>query len=784
MAFDKSQKPYKSLRNIIAERTKGVVFWVGSGLSAEAGIPTWEQLKAELLGALYAKADQLNKEDGAKLRIAARGVSNQSNNWIAFDRLSNALGRTTWRETVRGMLAPSVSAPVPQIYGKIWRLNPRGVLSLNLDGLVARSYSESSDKKTPMTEFTGSQIADFTHVLTSPHPFICNLHGSVNDVSSWILTKTELKNHLGSPAYVNFVNSCLTVKAVVFVGISADDEAVGGFVKQLAGLGVDLGSHYWITDRRDANTDSWAENVGIRLIRYNAPNDEHGELVEMFNDLIRFVPPDDAVHPPITPSPLDLPKVELPTPDDLVVMNIETIRGILNEEATRILELGGGDQYEEFTQSYGESIHRAWYVSPNNKLLGHDLHEEVASGAFGQVFRAVDPNGNSVAVKVLQEGIRRNKGMFSAFRRGVRSMEILSYRGVDGMVPYRSAFEIPAVVVMDWVEGPNLEKAVLSGWVDSWELILRIAVDVSDIVRRGHSLPERVLHRDIRPTNIMLRDFYTAPDACDVVVLDFDLSWHRGVLEQSIVPGSTALLGYLAPEQIQPVQGVSTRHASVDSFGLGMVLYFMLSKENPVPDQHKHADWPEILAQASRNSPWSEWVSLPGRFARLIELATQDSQPARWDMAQIQSELQRLHEVATNPHSVVSAELVAEEIAARCQFSNDYVWDSNTLSAIKESESGLKFEIRGDETQKRVFANLIRGDTGVQGRASRGKWIEPAMINAREILRSSGWHISDAHARYARISVSASLPTSEAIHNLQRTVESLDRALNEIARFS
>ena len=783
MAFDKSQKPYKSLRNIIAERTNGVVFWVGSGLSAEAGLPTWKQFKDGLLKELRAKAGQLNEEDGAELRIAARGVCNQSNNWIAFDRLSNALGRTTWRETVRGMLAPSVSAPVPQIYGKIWRLNPHGVLTLNLDGLVARSYSESSDKKTPMTEFAGIQIAEYAHVLKSPHPFICNLHGSVDNVSSWILTKTELGKRLKSPAYTNFVKTCLMAKTIVFVGISADDEAVGGFVEQLADLGVDLGSHYWITDRRDANTDSWAENVGIRLIRYKTTDDDHGELVEVFDDLIRFVSPDDAVHPPITPSPLDLPKRELPSPAELSVMDTETIRSILNDEATRILKSGGGDQYEKFTLSYDESMYRAWYVSTDNELLGHDLHEEVASGAFGRVFRATDPRGSSVAVKVLHEGIRRNKGMFSAFRRGVRSMKILSCHKVKGMVPYRSAFEIPAVVVMDWVEGPNLEDAVMSGLVDSWDLILRIAVDVSDIVRRGHALPQRVLHRDIRPTNIMLRDFYTAPDAWDVVVLDFDFSWHRGVLEQSIVPGSTALLGYLAPEQIQPVRGVSTRHASVDSFGLGMVLYFMLSKENPVPDQHRHSDWLEILAQASGNNPYHEWVSLPRRFARLIELATQDYQPARWDMAQIQSELQRLHDVAINPSSVVSAELVAEEIAARCQFSSDYAWDNNTLSAIKESESGIRFEIRGDETQKRVFANLTWGDTGVQGKRHLGKWIEPAMENASEILRSSGWRISDAGVRYAHILVSASLPTTEASRDLQRTVGALDRALNKIAGF-
>ena len=450
MAFDKSQSSYTSLRSIIAERTNGVVFWVGSGLSAEAGLPTWDQLKAGLLKELYAKAAQL--EDGAKLKIAARGVSNQANNWIAFDSLSKELGRTTWQEAVKRILAPSVSAPAPQIYGKIWRLNPNGVLSLNLDRLATKSYYESSDNKPLIAEFAGTQIAGYAHVLRNPHPFVCNLHGSAEDVSSWILTKTELRKRLESPAYVNFINACLTAKTVVFAGISADDEAVGGFVEQLAGLGVDLGSHYWITDRRDANTDSWAENVGIRLIRYNAPNDEHGELVEMFDDLISFVSPDDPDRPPIIPPPLDLPKVELPSPAELRGMDPETTRGILNEEATRILKSGGGDQYEKFTLSYDESMYHAWYVNPNDKFLGHDLHEEVASGAFGRVFRATDPSGNGVAVKILHEGIRRNKGMFSAFRRGVKSMEILSHQKVEGMVPYRSAFEIPAVVVMDWVE--------------------------------------------------------------------------------------------------------------------------------------------------------------------------------------------------------------------------------------------------------------------------------------------------------------------------------------------
>ena len=94
-------------------------------------------------------------------------------------------------------------------------------------------------------------------------------------------------------AYTNFVRTCLTAKTVVFIGISTDDQAVGGFIEQLSYLNIDVDSHYWITERRDSSTDSWAETHGIRLIRYKASNQDHSELLEMLDDLIVFVSKDD-----------------------------------------------------------------------------------------------------------------------------------------------------------------------------------------------------------------------------------------------------------------------------------------------------------------------------------------------------------------------------------------------------------------------------------------------------------------------------------------------------------
>ena len=784
MSFDTNQIAYVALRSIIAERTNGVVFWVGSGVGAEVGLPTWPEFKDALLEALRDKITHLDGPETRELKNAEERIRTETNNWRAFELLKRALGDTTWQSRVRDVLGSSATLEPPPIYYKLWRLAPHGLLTLNLDRLATRAFTDVKPGH-ELATFDGIQVANYTHVLKRPYPFVCHLHGVFENSSSWVLTSSQLNYQRNNEAYRNFIISCLSTKTIVFLGISADDIAVGGFIEQLSNLGIDVGAHYWITPRRDFEINRWAEDRGVRLITYEAPDDDHSQLLEALDDLVNFVSTDDTTEPtPVVPSGVSPQTESLPVQNELLKFKTDSIRELLNQEALHIFDSSSHAQqdYIEFGQKYDEAIYRAWYTSTapgRNELLGHVLHEEISRGAFGKVYRANDSEGNEVAVKVLHEEMRRNNDLFRAFRRGVRSMQILGNRGVEGMVPYRRAFEIPAFVVMDWIDGPNLGTAVSSMLVSDWETILRIGSDMADIVRRGHVLPERVLHRDLRPSNVMLRGFYNDPHDWDVVVLDFDLSWHRGALERSVTHGST-LLGYLAPEQIQNLPGISTRHAAVDSFGMGMVLFYMLSGRDPVPDEHLHANWDETLSRSANRRECNQWVSTPNRFARLIKSATLNSQSDRWDMSQIQSELQRLRQSVLTPQSTQSAELVAEELAARCEFSQGYSWDSDQLAAVRELSSGVRLEIRGDESERKVYVSISYGIPGVQGWESVAKWIQPALNNAEGILRSSDWDIEDARSNYAHLSLTASISPRIVLSDIGRTIDALDRTLEEI----
>ena len=362
--------------------------------------------------------------EGIKLRISAERVEKEKNSWLALQIGRRTVGATTYREVIREALRPAIDAPVPDAYRYLWRIRISGLLNLNLDRLATKAFASVFPNRTPI-EFNGGQAAGLTHVLKSPQRYIVNLHGIAEDASTWVFTKTDLEGLLANEAYRTFIRSCLSTNTVVFLGISADDVAVGGHLETLSRLGVDTGAHYWVTDRNDLETDRWAEKVGVRVIRYSASDEVHSPLHFLFDDLLGFVPEDDThTAPPVVITELPVSTKDLPSPRKLLREDTESIRRMLNVRAKEILSDGGPlgyEEYDRFCREYDEAIYRAWYTSAEpgwNRLLGYTLVKDVASGAFGRVYRSKAADGRDVAIKVLREDIRRDPGLLHAFDAG------------------------------------------------------------------------------------------------------------------------------------------------------------------------------------------------------------------------------------------------------------------------------------------------------------------------------------------------------------------------------
>lgn len=782
MAFNTEQPAYIALRDIIAERTRRTIAWVGSGASVEANLPTWSGLKQRLIDAGREKAMSMEEDSRRKQLSQLDSIDNEENPWIAFQRLKNSLGPTSYRDTIREALRISETIESPGIYKSLWKIGIRGIFNLNLDRLACKGHSEIFNGKN-ITEFQGKNIGEFSHVISSPQKFIANLHGIVENSSTWIFCYDDLKKLMRKDDYSAFIQTCLMSHTVIFIGITADDIAVGGHLERIKKKSIEIPTHFWVSNRRDNATDKWAESFGIRMVRYNDSIGTHEEIQEFFSDLINYCPIEHDA-PPIFSSPKTSDYSDsILSPEELSELLPDEIRLHLNNHAAGILSHDPPDYeaYDEFCSQYDLPIYTAWYTSthpPNNILLGWSLQKQEKTGAFGKLFKATDPEGKQVAVKVLREDIRKTPKLLRAFRRGVRSMRILERRNAIGMARYIRAYEIPTCVVMEWIEGPNLSDAVMAGAFSEWEEIIPLFKQLADYLYQAHCLPERVLHRDLRPSNVMIENMYTDPENQHIVLTDFDLSWHKGAFEDSVVHGST-MAGYLAPEQLSDIDGVSTRHSSVDSFGLGMTMYYVLSGKDPFPAQHRHAMWIEEINALCEYKHCAKWYSLPARINRLVIMATKDKQSARIDMGQLYSELCRLAGCLEYPNAVEFSELLAEEIAARCE--HNYSWNEDSFTAEIEYANGITAKIIGNESDKRIEFCVEWSNTGSILHRNVRKYIQKLQDKMEPALEKAGWQRVQHRTKQGIFSINAEIPASIAVDDLDKYAKGISNCCSMVA---
>ena len=789
MAFDINQSAHCQLREILKQKTNQVTVFAGAGLSRPAGIPTWSELQAFLINKAGESQELLTISDREMRRALVDVARRESNPWKAIEYLETALGQTSFKSCIYEALSKISNNP-PPFYLKLWSLGITSFLTLNLDRFASRSYGLAFPGHR-LREFDGLHVNQHTDAFKGGTPFVANLHGNIDDSSSWILTDTQYKMLSGLGGYRALLETCILSRTILFTGISADDKGATGHLENLVNLGLSAGTHFWLTSRNDPETIRWAERLGIRLIIYQATDDGHSELAQFIND-IQSYRPKEIEPPPVVPTTKRERNTDTPLPAEVEVLPSNEIRFVLAKEAARILQSDSPtriEEYNRFWKEYEEAIYRAWSISTQpgkNVIFDYVITDTIAKGAFAYVYKATDPTGKIVAIKILHGNIREEPEMIEAFRRGVAAMSILSHREVKGMVPYFATWEIPTCCVMELIDGPTLEAAVEERHFEDWHSILKIAIDVGSILRAAHRLPERVLHRDVRPANIMLKDFYDDPLNLNIVVLDFDLSWHRDASGLSVDLAKKEN-GYHAPEQLDKSQKNASRNALVDSFGFGMTLYFLVSKKHPRPSQHTQIDWNSLLVKNVLGKKCAEWKSLPRRFARIIDKATQDVQKDRWDLTRILGELTILMEcISSADETTSSIEHVCEELIARCsEIPSNYIWDADKMRTQVELISGFTVGVGVDSTATAINANIEWQHTGDKVFKNVAKFVENASSRVNAELRKGGWGIELQDTTSFQCRIHARIPYSvlASTDSLQRAASALSSSIR-LLRFN
>lgn len=679
--FDKSQSAFEDLRKIIAEGTSPVYLWVGAGMSQQAGFPSWAELKGRLIDkARNFIRQQVHDEELDHKEALLRVAETDNDAWNSFDRIYEAIGESEYCSCLLSEFESATSCDIPISYKKLLGIaGVNGVITTNIDKLVTRTLAEEFGISP--TEFCGYECSDYVYTLGGGKKFVLNLHGIYEKRSSWIMRRSDLEKLKKDKGYQVFLASVFTGKVVVFAGVNPLDEAVLVHLEGVRDKDAISGSLpiFWITERKDRAAAEFCDKYNVRRIVYSSANNhrELNDVVALLNSGKSF---DDEQLPPRF---INVAKSERSVRNfdeiEFNKLSAAELRDVLNKKAVKILAGRTAKAYEEygrFLESYKRLVHNAWFVDVGEEVLGLTISEKVGDGAFGRVFKAYDAKGAAYAVKVLKEDVLWQPGWLQSFRRGVKAMEILSGKSIAGVVRYESASEIPALVSMEWIDGPDLYEVVQQKRLKTWREKLRVLCEIGKIIKLAHALPERVLHRDLRPQNIMLKGFDEGGD-WEVRVLDFDLAYHKGANEVSMQVGYGN--GFSAPEQTVMSSGGSRRSSRVDSYGFAMLCYYVITGNMPLPGQCKMQGWDTQIESKVCPIICEEWRSLPYKMAALIKKCTDEDQNRRLDLYMMHDMISDLSRVLLADRSQVPPELLLDELAYRVAIDKRQQKDLNQM---------------------------------------------------------------------------------------------------------
>jgi serine/threonine protein kinase/cytochrome c-type biogenesis protein CcmH/NrfG len=228
------------------------------------------------------------------------------------------------------------------------------------------------------------------------------------------------------------------------------------------------------------------------------------------------------------------------------------------------------------------------------KLNRYRIEEFAGQGGMSVVYRARHEIGEYVvAVKVLDPTLAGDPKMVNSFLAEARNTAALRHPSIIRINDVDQTEEGWAYLVMEWLDGRTLHDELKERGSLTIERAARLLDQICGAVEHAHS--KNVIHRDLKPGNIMLVADEGANEEETIRILDFGIA---KVLDATLGT-NTQVAGtyyYTSPEQLTKGAAIDRR---ADIYSLGIVLYQMLTGEKPF-----EADsMPEIIKLHCEASP-------------------------------------------------------------------------------------------------------------------------------------------------------------------------------------
>ncbi len=271
------------------------------------------------------------------------------------------------------------------------------------------------------------------------------------------------------------------------------------------------------------------------------------------------------------------------------------------------------------TETFQAPIHE---LTTGSAFAGrYQVIEELGQGGMGRVYKVLDTKiGEKIALKLIRPEAGLDRTSFERFSNELKLARKIRHKNVCQMFDL-GEYLGTSYITMEYVHGEDLRQLIRKVGRLSPGQAIAIARQVCAGLEEAHKLG--VIHRDLKPQNIML------DDDGDARIMDFGIA--RSLSGKSIT-GAGTFIGtpeYMSPEQVEG-KGVDPKS---DIYSLGVVLYEMVAGRRPFDGEtalsiaHKHRyETPE--------DPRKLVADIPESLVRTILKCLEKDKAARYASAQ------------------------------------------------------------------------------------------------------------------------------------------------------
>lgn len=297
------------------------------------------------------------------------------------------------------------------------------------------------------------------------------------------------------------------------------------------------------------------------------------------------------------------------------------------------------------------------------------LVRKIGSGGMGTVYLGVDDSRDEkVAVKFLAKKYAANEQIIMRFLNEARSYGRVTHPNAVTLKEYGQHDDGALYLITEFVDGEPLSQAVQGAGPLTPGAAISVAGQVCGVLSAAHR--EGVIHRDLKPDNIMLVE--DSNGQYHAKVLDFGIAKivddERATLTQTGAVFGTP--EFMSPEQARG----DVADARADIYALGLILFYSTTGTRPFESQNQY----KLLDMQQHQPPprpsnVSDRIDVPAPLERIILTCLEKEPEDRYDSAiDLRVELERVAErLNTGPVTAVDEERERESGELSTDVDND-----------------------------------------------------------------------------------------------------------------